>query len=89
MASSSDNDHELAAILNSHKAEGSQDSDLPAWIQAHVSTSAGAAYQIRKQGPDALQDALATKYKPIAWTSKLNSTFGVLFVLCRPQSRSR
>lgn len=49
MASSSDNDHELAAILNSHKPEGSQDSDLPAWIQAHVSTSAGAAEGTRQQ----------------------------------------
>jgi hypothetical protein len=52
---SSDDDNELADILNSHKPECSQDSDLPAWIQAHVSTSAGAAKCLHQQGPGALQ----------------------------------
>lgn len=36
MTSSSDID-DLADIIDRHRPERSQDSDLPAWIQAHVS----------------------------------------------------
>lgn len=36
-SSSSDSEPNLADFLNRHQPEGSQDSDLPAWIQAHVS----------------------------------------------------
>jgi hypothetical protein len=38
MASSSDCD-DLADIIDRHQPDRSQDSDLPAWIQAHVSNS--------------------------------------------------
>jgi hypothetical protein len=52
MASSSDYE-DLADIIDKHKPERSQDSDLPAWIQAHVSYS---SEHSQKQ----LQDTLRT-----------------------------
>lgn len=39
MASSSDDEPNLADLFNRHNPDKSQDSDLPAWIQAHVRNS--------------------------------------------------
>jgi hypothetical protein len=47
MASSSDDEPNLADFLNRHKPEGSQDSDLPAWIQSHVSSVRGWGFDDR------------------------------------------
>lgn len=57
MASSSDDEPNLADLFNRHNPDKSQDSDLPAWIQAHVRNSSTLLQQLMQQAAGQVQTA--------------------------------
>lgn len=52
MSSSEDNEPDLADFIDRHNPEKSQDSDLPAWIQAHVRRSGSLGGWFGETPPD-------------------------------------